>query len=141
MKQKYTHYSSSLSCFTKRSLSRHLAKIGPVESVEATFVGKKHGAWYALVVRGTLGKLVLRGCSWGYRGEGPRATRDALLSLGVDQETADGHAFGINSTKPVQGEVNWKLSFNGERWTPLQPFETEQVNRSAEEFRQAAALA
>jgi hypothetical protein len=89
---KYRYYSSTQSRHTLRSLDRHLPKIGCPEKVEARCEGK-HGGWYELVVTGMLGKIVLRGCSWGYHGEGPHATRDALLKLGLPQWEADSLAF------------------------------------------------
>lgn len=36
-----------------------------------------------MVIRGDKGSLVLRGCSWGYGGEGPRGTEYVLKELGV----------------------------------------------------------
>ena len=89
---KYRYYSSSLSRHTARSMDRHLPKIGCPTKVEARCEGK-HAGWYELVVTGMLGKLVLRGCSWGYYGEGCRATRDALVKLGLPQHEADALAF------------------------------------------------
>lgn len=79
----YKYYSPSLSRFMLPALDRHLSKIGVPQVAEARCVGRDPRAWYGLVIRGTTGKLVLKGCSWGYGGEGPHATRDVLLKLGA----------------------------------------------------------
>lgn len=88
----YRYYSPSLSRHMLPAVDKHLPKIGAPLSVEARCEGKGTG-WYELIVRGTLGKLVLRGCSWGYMGEGSRATRDVLVRLGVSKFMADNLAF------------------------------------------------
>lgn len=70
-----------------RSVKRHLPKIGCPLTVRATSHGA-HLGWYELVVTGKLGKLVLRGCSWGYNGEGCGATVDILKELGIPEHEA-----------------------------------------------------
>lgn len=84
------------------ALEKHLPKVGCPTKVEARCEGSGSG-WFELVVTGMLGKLVLRGCSWGYRGEGPRATRDVLVKLGVPQHEADALAFSTPSADVGQG--------------------------------------
>jgi hypothetical protein len=66
-----------------RSVERHLPKIGIPLTVRATSHGKFNG-WYRLIISGTLGKLILKGCSWGYNGEGCRATESVLRYLGLN---------------------------------------------------------
>lgn len=101
MKQ-YRYYSDSLSRNMVRSVKRHLPKIGAPLAVRGICHGKGSG-WYEVIVRGTLGKLVLRGCSWGYGGEGPHATRDVLVELGVQPGVADDVAFRTANSDVGQG--------------------------------------
>ena len=75
---KYKYVSSTLSRHTLRSLDRHLVKIGEIKTIRAMYSDR---TWYRLIVTGTTGRLVLRGCSWGYGGEGPQATEAALRRL------------------------------------------------------------
>jgi len=91
-KSKYRYYSPSLSRHMLPALDRHLAKVGRLKSVKAVCAGRGSG-WYELVVTGEAGKLVLRGCSWGYYGEGCRATRDVLVRLGFPIIEAEHLAF------------------------------------------------
>ena len=89
---KYRFYSSSLSRHMVRSVERHLPKIGCPLHVRAISHGANNG-WYELIVTGMLGKLVLRGCSWGYYGEGCRATQAVLTMLGVHYWDVERAAF------------------------------------------------
>jgi len=84
MKQ-YRYYSSSLSRHMARSLDKHLAKIGEPTRVEGHYRGGRRNSnpWFFVVIFGTAGKLCLKGCSWGYGGEGPHATKAVLTRLGV----------------------------------------------------------
>lgn len=84
---RYRYYGPSLSRTVLPALDKHLPKIGCPVKVEARCEGVGHG-WYELVVTGMLGKLVLRGCSWGYHGEGSRATEAVLRRLGLDWDAA-----------------------------------------------------
>lgn len=89
---KYRYYSDTLSRKMLPALRRHVHKVGALQTARGLCAGK-HNGWYELVVTGTLGKLVLRGCSWGYGGEGPHATRDCLVFLGIPKGEADRAAF------------------------------------------------
>lgn len=75
------------------ALGRHLSKVGTLLEVR----GESHGApgreWYRVVVRGSLGWIQLPACSWGYQGEGPRATYAVLMALGVHRADAAQAAF------------------------------------------------
>lgn len=111
VKAKYRYYSSTLSRHMLPALDKHLPKIGCPTKVEARCEGGGNG-WFELVVTGMLGKLVLRGCSWGYRGEGPHATRDVLVKLGYSQHEADALAFntpgndvGTGATRVAKSRV------------------------------------
>lgn len=102
MKAQYRYYSDSLSRKMVPSLKRHLPKIGEPMTVRGVCQGKFNG-WYEVIVTGKLGKLVLRGCSWGYGGEGPHATRDVLVALGVNKEAAETVAFTTPNGDVGQG--------------------------------------
>lgn len=93
--KKYRYYSSSLSRHMVPALKRHIAKIGCPLTARGINHGRGNG-WYELVISGEKGKLVLRGCSWGYKGEGPHATRDVLMLLGIPQHEAEEIAFKTN---------------------------------------------
>ena len=87
--KRYRYYSEAVSYKTLKAFTRHLPKIGMPTKVEGIYHGKN--PWYEVIVTGTAGKLVLRGCSWGYGGEGPRATEAVLKALGChpfDVQTA-----------------------------------------------------
>lgn len=88
---KYRYYSDSLSRKMVPALEKHLSKIGKPLKVEGLYHGKN--PWFELVVTGEAGKLVLRGCSWGYYGEGPRATEAVLRKLGVHSFDVEQIAF------------------------------------------------
>lgn len=89
---RYRFYSRSESRHMLAAVDRHISKVGTPLKAEAICAGKGTG-WYELVVTGTAGKLVLRGCSWGYSGEGSRATRDVLVRLGIGLLEAEELAF------------------------------------------------
>lgn len=92
-----------------RSLTRHLPKIGTPRKVEGIYHGKN--AWFRLIITGTLGKIVLRGCSWGYGGEGPRATLNILQRLGCHPFDCEQIAFRapqLGTPKPSQTPM-WRL--------------------------------
>ena len=102
MKSQYRYYSSTLSRNMVPAVKRHLPKIGTPLAVRGLCHGKFSG-WYDVVIKGTLGKLCLRGCSWGYGGEGPHATRDVLVELGVQPGIADDVAFRTDNRDVGQG--------------------------------------
>jgi len=116
-KAQYRHHSTyGLTRHALRSFERHLPKIGEPLDVQGAFVKMKHGAWYSVIIHGTDGSLVLRGCSWGYSGEGPRGTEQVLKALGVHPFDVHACAFeapdapmDINQQKE-QVKVVWKLT-------------------------------
>ena len=110
MAKLYRYFSSSLSRHAVPALKRHLPKIGTPLLARGLCHGK-HSGWYELVVRGTNGRIVLRGCSWGYRGEGPHATRDALVLLGIPQHEADRIAFTTPGQDVGNGQTRGKEHF------------------------------
>ena len=133
--KRYRYYSSSLSRHMVPALNKHLPKIGCPTEVRAICHGGRPSdpGWYELVVTGMLGKLVLRGCSWGYGGEGPHATRDVLTALGVRSYEANELAFqtpnhdvGISATKRVGDHfapaVKGKVYFKRALLPVLPPF-------------------
>jgi len=86
MKRKYTYTApNSLSRSVKGQIKKHLPKIGKLVSVVATF---SDSDWYKLTINGEDGRVILRGCSWGYSGEGCHATYDVLTELGVGYDAA-----------------------------------------------------
>lgn len=99
MKNHYRYYSSSLSRHTLRSLDKHLHKIGTPLTATGESRGDRRTGWFCLVVRGTAGTIYLRGCSWGYGGEGPHATYHALIKLGVPHGEARKAAFTTSGDK------------------------------------------
>ncbi len=113
-KYKYRYVSSSLSRHMISAVEKYLPKIGKPQNVRGIFAGGRNNSrpWYRVIISGENGKLVLRGCSWGYGGEGPHATRDVLLKLGVDQFIADKAAFRSDNEHPQAGSMKrcWVIS-------------------------------
>lgn len=79
----YRHRSVESTRTALRSWSKFRHKIGTPRYVRGIFSGSKTYPWYRVVVRGDRGSIVLRGCSWGFSGEGPRGTEEVLRSLSI----------------------------------------------------------
>lgn len=124
--KKYRYYSTSESRNTLRALDRHLSKIGCPTEVKAVAHGKGWG-WYELIVTGMLGKIVLRGCSWGYTGTGPHATRDVLVKLGIPQTEADALAFTTDGKDVGTPAAKGKVYFKRTLLPVVPPFTTYEV--------------
>jgi len=100
MKNKYRFRSSTLSRHAVPSLIKHLSKIGLPRYVRGIYAGKN--PWYSIAIRGDNGTIVLRGCSWGYHGEGPHATVAVLRMLGINEPEAKLVAFNTPNTDMPQ---------------------------------------
>ena len=111
MPSKYRHRSIAGSTrHSLRSFYRHFHKIGTPRYVRGVFAGKPY-PWYSVIIRGTRGSLLLRGCGWGYSGEGPRGTEEVLTKLGCHPFDVQRCAFEApNKDVPKSGvkEV-WRL--------------------------------
>ena len=107
--RKYVYRSSSLSRHMIRSLDRHMAKIGTPLYARGISHGN-YGGWYRVIVAGTNGRLVLKGCSWGYSGEGCRATESVLIRLGCPMAEIEQAAFRTPNTG-VGSPVGYRKEF------------------------------
>jgi len=75
---------------TQKSLALWNARkkdIGKVTSVKSFFENIDETG-HNTVITGEKGEMWLSGCNCGYGGEGPNGTREILVELGVDDETA-----------------------------------------------------
>lgn len=120
--RRYRYYGQLPSRHMMRCLDRHLPKIGRPLRARGMSHGK-NGGWYQVLVTGTAGKLVLRGCSWGYGGEGPHATEAVLRRLGALPYAAHTAAFCAANqavgTAEGYGRTFWDVNLATGRLTGL----------------------